>query len=136
MMKTTFFPEHFVCVVHAEDVKVTARDVTEGEAIFVSGFLMDPEFVRNITGRYIPFTAAVAKDFTRNERVSGGERILILEPKAGSSVLGTLLLKLEEKDIRALNSFEKVDEGLRRKASIRVIAGTCERAASTFLTNA
>jgi hypothetical protein len=135
MMKTTFFPDFFVCVTHDEHVKITAQDITDGDAIFVSGFLMDPEFVKKIAGRRIPFTAAVANDFRRSERGSGKEKMLILEPDPGSFVLGALLLQLEEKDVDALNSFEKISEGLRRKASIRVTVGTCERDASTYLAN-
>lgn len=134
-MKTTFFPDLFVCVTHDDDVKINAKDITEGDAIFVSGFLMDPEFVKKIVGRLIPFTAAVANDFRRGERGSGKEKVLMLEPHPGSFVLGTLLLHLQKEDVDALNSFEKVSEGLRRRASIRVTLGTCERTAFTYLAN-
>jgi hypothetical protein len=135
MMKTTFFPDLFVCVTHDEHVKITAQDITEGDAIFVSGFLMDPEFVKNIAGRYISFTAAVANDFRRSERGTGAEKVLFLEPHPGSFVLGTLLVQLEQKDVAALDSFEKISEGLRRKVPLQVTLGTCERTASTYLAN-
>ncbi len=68
MLKTTFFEEHFIRVAHPKNVRITLQDVTHGDAIFVSGKLMDPEFVRTLTGRYVPFTAAVARNYSSGER--------------------------------------------------------------------
>lgn len=134
MLKTTFFEEHFVWVAHPEGTQISLGDVTDGEAIFVSGKLMDPDFVRGVIGRHIPFTAAVAKDHARGERGEGKNRTLLLEPSPGESVLGVLLLKLARDDVAALDRFEQVPE-VRRKATIRVVIGVLERPATTYLLN-
>ncbi|UCD57934.1 MAG: gamma-glutamylcyclotransferase, partial [Candidatus Hydrogenedentota bacterium] len=110
MFKITFFPEKFVWVAHPEEIRITPEDLTSGDAIFVTGKLMDPEFVRQLTGRYIPFTAAVARDYSRGERGRGKDKTLLLEPKPGGMVLGVLLLKLTQADNDALDRFERVPE--------------------------
>ena len=135
MLATTFFLEHFIWVAHPKNAKVTLHDVTHGDAIFVSGLLMDPEFIRSLTGHYVPFTAAVARNYARGERGRGKKKTLLMEPNPGSMVLGTMLLKLTQGDKDALDKFEQVNEGVRRKAPIRVTVGTYERTATTFLLN-
>ncbi|MBI5119317.1 gamma-glutamylcyclotransferase [Candidatus Poribacteria bacterium] len=133
MLKTTFFTDYFLWVAHSDNEEVMLRDVTKGDAIFVSGLLMDPEFIHKLTGRYVPFTAAVARNYARGERGRGKKKTLLLEPKPGGMVLGVLLVKLTQSDKDALDKFEKVAEGVRRKAPIRVTIGTLERTATTFL---
>jgi hypothetical protein len=135
ILKTTFFVDYFLWVAHPDNEQVALRDVTDGDAIFVSGLLMDPEFIRKLTGRYVPFTAAVARNYARGERGRGKNKTLLLEPKPGGMVLGVLLVKLTQADKDALDKFEKIAEGVRRKAPIRVTIGTRERAATTFLLN-
>jgi hypothetical protein len=134
LLKTTFFQEFFVWVAHPSNVNVGIRDVTHGDGIFVCGKLMDPEFIREITGRYIPFTAAVARNYARGERGRGPKKTLLLEPAAGKIVLGALLLKLEQADKEALERFEQVPD-VRRKVSICITAGALARPATTFLLN-
>jgi hypothetical protein len=135
MLRTTFFEEHFIWVTHPKNVKVTSRDVTHGEGIFVSGKLMDQEFIRNLTGRYIPFTAAVARNYARGERGRGRKKTLLLEPHPGGMVLGVLLLKLTPADREILDNFEQIPGAIRRKAPIRLTVGAYERTATTFLLN-
>jgi hypothetical protein len=135
MLQTTFFPEHFIWVAHPANVKVTLRDVTHGDAIFVSGKLMDPEFIRKLTGHYVPFTAAVARNYARGERGRGKKKTLLIEPHPGGMVLGTMLLKLTQGDKDALDTFEQIPQGVRRKVPIRVTIGAYERTATTFLLN-
>ena len=132
MLKTTFFEEHFVWVAHSERDEISLNDVVEGEAVFVSGKLMDPDFVRDIVGRPVPFTSAVAREYARGERGQGKNRILLLESSAGGFVLGVLLLKLTPSDLTALDKFEQVPD-VRRKASIDVVVGSLERTATTYL---
>ncbi len=134
MLETTFYEEHFIWVIRPGDVSVTLRDVTRGDALFVSGKLMDPEFVRNVTGRYVPFTAAVARNYARGERGRGSKKTLLIEPRPGEVVLGVLLVKLKQEDLNALDRFEQVPE-MRHKAPIRVTTGAYERTATTFLLN-
>ena len=129
MLKTTFFEEHFIWVAHPQDVKVTRRDVTHGDAFFVSGKLMDPEFIRKLTGRYVPFSGAVARNYAR-----GQKKTLLIEPRPGAVVVGVLLVKLTQADKDALDKFEQIPE-VRHKAPIRVTVGACERTATTFLLN-
>jgi hypothetical protein len=135
MLKTTFFEQDFLWAVHPKGVRISSNDITHGDGIFVCGLLMDPEFIRKITGHYVPFTAAVARNYARGERGRGKNKVLLLEPRAGGIVLGTLLLKLTEADKAALEKFERVPEGIRRKAPIRVTVGAYERTATTFLLN-
>lgn len=135
MLETTFFPEHFIWVTHPKNAKLNLRDITHGDAIFVSGLLMDPEFIRRLTGHHMPFTAAVARNYARGERGRGKKKTLLLEPSPGDMVLGVLLLKPTQADTDALDKFEKIAEGIRRKAPIRVIVGTYDRTATTFLPN-
>ena len=135
MLKTTFFPEHFIWVAHPKSAKITLDDVTHGDAIFVSGLLMNPEFIRTLTGRYVPFTAAVARNYRRGERGRGKKKTLLLEPHPGGMVLGTMLLKLTQGNKDALDKFEQIPQGIRRKAPIRVTIGAYERTATTFLLN-
>lgn len=135
MLKTTFFGKHFIWVAHPHNVKVTLRDVTHGDAIFVSGKLMDPEFVRKLTGRYVPFTAAVTRNYARGERGRGSKKTLLMEPKPGEMVLGVLLVKLTQADKDALDRFEQIPKGVRRKVPIRVTVAAYERTATTFLLN-
>ncbi len=132
MFRITFFADSFSWVAHPPEIKVEARDLTEGEAIFVSGKLMDPDFVRKITGRYIPFTSAVATDYARGERGTGEKKTLVLVPKQGEWVLGSLLMKLSPTDLEALDAFEQVP-AIRHKTPIRVRTGTIERMATTFI---
>jgi hypothetical protein len=132
MFEITFFEKKFVWAAHPAQTGVTLEDLTEGDAVFVSGKLMDPEFVRNVTGRYVPFTAAVARDYCRGERGRGKNKVLLLQPKPGSMVLGVLLLKLTQADKDALDEFEQVPE-VREKVSVRVTIGAHERPATTFL---
>lgn len=132
MLETTFFEKHFVCVTHPRGIEVSLRDVAEGDAIFVTGKLMDPEFVRKVTGRYVPFTAAAARNYARGERGRGKNKTLLLEPRPGGLALGALLVKLTRADKDSLDSFERVPE-LRRKVRIRVTVGALERTATTFL---
>ena len=132
MFTITFFEEKFVWVAHPPETKVSLRDVTDGDAVFVSGRLMDPEFVRNVVGHYIPFTAAVARNYSRGERGKGKNRKLLLEPKTGKMALGVLLLKLTRTDKDSLDKFEQVPN-LRQKVSIPVTVGAHERHAYTFL---
>ncbi len=134
MLETTFFEEIFCWVVHPKGVRITLTDVTEGDAIFVTGKLMDPEFVRNVTGRYIPFTAAVARNYARGERGRGKKKILLLESRPGGIVIGVLLLKLTRSDMDALDRFEQIPQ-LRHRSTIRVTVGALERDAVTFLLN-
>lgn len=133
-LKTTFIEDLFLWVAHPLDVKITRHDVTRGEGIFVCGKLMDPEFIRKVTGCYIPFTGAVARNYQRGERGRGRNRTLLLEPGAGKIVVGVLLLKLSQTDMDALERFEKVPD-VRRKVMIRVTAGALDRMATTFLLN-
>jgi hypothetical protein len=135
MLTTTFFPEHFIWVAHPKNAKVTLNDVTRSDAIFVSGKLMDPEFIRTLTGHYVPFTAAVARNYARGERGRGKKKTLLLEPRAGGLVLGTMLLKLTQADKDALDKFEQIPQGVRRKVPIRVTVGAYDRTATTFLLN-
>jgi len=135
MLKTTFFLDHFIWVTHPENTKLSLRDVTHGDAFFVSGLLMDPEFIRKLTGHYMPFTAAVARNYARGERGRGKKKTLLMEPSPGDMVLGVLLLKPTQADTAALERFEQIREGVRRKAPIRVVVGTYERTATTFLLN-
>jgi len=132
MFKITFFPDKFAWIAHRPETGVALEDLTGGDAVFVSGKLMDPEFIRGLLGRYVPFTAAVARDFSRGERGRGKDKVLLLRPEPGGMVLGTLLLKLGPADQDALDRFEKVPE-MRTRAPIRVTVGTCERTATTFL---
>ncbi|GAB4344741.1 MAG: hypothetical protein Kow0099_24370 [Candidatus Abyssubacteria bacterium] len=132
MFKITFFPEQFIWVAHPEGMKLSLADVTEGEAVFVSGKLMDPEFVRGVTGHHVAFTAAMARDYERGERGSGNEKMLLLQPRPGAVVLGTVLLKLTRADIDALDRFEQVP-ALRTKSPLRVTIGAHERMATTYL---
>jgi hypothetical protein len=135
MLKTMFFLDHFIWVAHAKTTTVTLRDITHGDAIFVSGLLMDPEFIRELTGHYVPYTAAVARNYARGERGRGKNKTLLIEPSPGDIVLGVVLVKLTQADKDALDTFEQVREGVRRKSSIRVTIGTYERTATTFLLN-
>ena len=135
MLATTFFLEHFIWVAHPKNAKVTLYDVTHGDAIFVSGLLMDPEFIRSLTGHNVPFTAAVARNYARGERGRGKKKTLLMEPNRGSMVLGTMLLKLTQGDKDALDTFEQIREGVRRKVPIRITIGAYERTATTFLLN-
>jgi hypothetical protein len=132
MLKTTFFEKHFVWVAHADTDEISLDDVTRGEAVFVSGKLMDPDFVRGIVGRTVPFTSAAAKNFARGERGRGSNRMLLLEPSSGGFVLGVLLLKLTPSDLEALDKFEQVPD-VRRRAPIEVVIGSLERTATTYL---
>ena len=134
MLETTFFEEIYLWVVHPKGMKITLDDITEGDAIFVTGKLMDPEFVREIIGHHVPFTAAVARNYARGERGRGKEKTLLLEPRPGAIVVGVLLLKLTRSDMDALDRFEQIPR-LRRRATIRVTAGALERDAVTFLLN-
>ncbi len=135
MLETTFFPEHFIWVTHPKGAQISLRDITHGDTIFVSGLLMDPEFIRGLTGHYMPFTAAVARNYARGKRGRGKKKTLLIEPSPGDMVLGVLLLKPTQADLDALDTFEKIAEGVRRKAPIRVVVGTYERTATTFLLN-
>jgi len=135
MLATTFFLDQFIWVAHPKNQKVTLHDVTHGDAIFVSGKLMDPEFIRKLTGRYVPFTAAVARNYARGERGRGKKKTLLLESHPGGMVLGTMLLKLTQGDKDALDKFEQIPQGVRRKTPIRVSVGAYERTATTFLLN-
>lgn len=132
MFTITFFEEKFVWVAHPREAEISLRDVTDGDAVFVSGKLMDPEFVRNIVGHYVPFTAAVASNFARGERGKGKNKTLLLEPKTGDMTLGVLLLKLSRTDSDSLNEFEQVPH-LRKRVSIPVTVGAHERRAYTFV---
>ena len=132
VFQITFFPEQFIWVAHPKDASITLSDVTDGDAIFVTGKLMDPEFVRHVTGNYIPFTAAVARNYDRGERGRGKKKTLLLEPKRGEIVLGVLLVKLTQADINALDKFEQVLT-VRRKVPITVTVGAHTRTAITFL---
>ena len=132
MFEISFFEEKFAWVAHAPRTKITLEDLTEGDAVFVSGKLMDPEFVRKLTGRYVPFTAAVARNYSRSERGRGKNKTLLLQRKPGGMVLGVLLLKLTQADKDALDEFEQVP-AVREKTPIRVTIGAHERTATTFL---
>ena len=132
MFEITFFEEQFAWAAHPARTKVTLEDLTEGDAVFVSGKLMDPEFVRSVTGRYIPFTAAVARDYCRGERGRGKNKTLLLQPEPGGMVLGVLLVKLSQGDRDALDEFEQVP-AVRERVSIRVTVGAHERTATTFV---
>lgn len=132
MFEITFFAEKFIWVAHPKGMRITLNAVTDGEAIFVTGKLMDPEFVRGVTGRYIPFTSAVARNYARGERGRGNKKTLLLEPKRGEMVLGALLVKLTQADIDSLDIFEQVP-AVRRKAPIRVTTGEHMRVAITYL---
>jgi hypothetical protein len=134
VLATTFFEEHFIWVAHPRQEHIALRDATHGDAIFVSGKLMDSEFIRTVTGRYVPFTAAVARNYKRGERVRKRKRTLLLEAGRGSIVLGVLLLKLTQADNDALDRFEQVPD-IRRRVSIPVTVGAYERTATTFLLN-
>ena len=132
MLKTTFFEEHFVWAAHSESDEISLNDIAEGEAVFVSGKLMDPDFVRDIVGRPVPFTSAVAREYTRSERGQGSNKMLLLEPSPGGFVLGVLLLKLAPSDVAILDKFEQVPD-VRRKTTIDVVVGSLERTAVTYL---
>jgi hypothetical protein len=132
MFHIRFFPENFICVAYAGAQAPALRDIIEGAAVCVTGKLMDPEFVRSITGRYIPFTAAVAKGFARGARGRGKNRILLLLRKRGGTVLGTLLLNLSPADLEKLDAFEQVPE-VRVRSRISVAIGARERTVYTYL---
>jgi hypothetical protein len=132
MFEITFFTEQFIWVAHPKGANITLSDVTDGDAIFVTGRLMDPEFVRGVTRRHIPFTAAVARNYCRGERGRGKKKTLLLESKTGEMVLGTLLVKLTQADKDALDNFEGVP-AVRRKVPIRVTIGAFTRTATTYL---
>ncbi|RJP17161.1 MAG: gamma-glutamylcyclotransferase [Candidatus Abyssobacteria bacterium SURF_5] len=128
----SFFEEDGIWAVHPEGASLSLSEVLHGDAVFVSGKLMDPTFAYKVTGRYVPFAAAIAKGFARGERGSGKKKMPILERKRGGIVLGVLLLDVSENDLQKLDAFEQVPE-LRERVSIRVTVGARERPAYTFL---
>lgn len=132
MFKIRFFPDEFIWVVHPPEGKVTLDDVIAGDAVFVTGKLMDPEFVHDVVGRFLPFSPALAKGFERAERREGEKIMLLLQPNPADAVVGVLLLQLAQSDLQRLDAFEQVPS-LRQRTLIRVSAGTCERTAYTFL---
>jgi hypothetical protein len=132
MFAIAFFEEKFVWAAHPPKMKISLRDITDSDAVFITGKLMDPEFVRDLTGHYVPFTPAVARNYSRGERGRGKHKTLLLEPMAGGMALGTLLFKLSTADQDALDRFEHVP-GLRKRVPIRVAIGATERIAQTFL---
>jgi hypothetical protein len=68
MFAIAFFEEKFVWAAHPPDTKISLGDITDSDGVFVTGKLMDPEFVRDVVGHYVPFTSAVARNYSRGER--------------------------------------------------------------------
>ena len=57
-----------------------AGDLENEELYFVWGFLMDPRFIRGVTGRAIPMAPAVIRGYRRESFVRDGERWFRLVP--------------------------------------------------------
>jgi hypothetical protein len=132
MFETAFFPDDFILAFQPEQDMLRAHDVLEGDAVFVSGKLMDPQFVRQVVGRYLPFSSAIAIGFERGERGEGENKVLLLERKRDAIVLGILLLKITPDDLILLDAFEQVPS-VRERVKISVIIGSLQRTAYTFL---
>jgi gamma-glutamylcyclotransferase (GGCT)/AIG2-like uncharacterized protein YtfP len=74
--------------------------------LFVYGTLMDPDFVRQLTGKGFAIEPAHLPDFRRFQTPGSYPYIL---PHAGDSVDGVLLRNVDENTLRAFDRYE--DEG-------------------------
>jgi hypothetical protein len=121
MFQASFFPSSGFLIIHPPDHPVKSDDVFEHELLFVWGELMNPHFVREIIGRFIPFAIAVLEDFTRKTEKIGDHYSFSLIPQTGSLMQGVILIGLTDEDFDALDRFERCPvHMIRKKVEIKV----------------
>ena len=106
MEKVSLKKKYFALIVGEE-----ADFVSDQNATFVWGYLMEPDFIKELLGRKKPFAPAVLRGYKREK----SEDKLTLIPDASSCVLGVVLLNLSEEEMKKLDEFEKVPEVMIRK---------------------
>jgi len=109
-----------------------AEELERGELTFVWGFLMDPRFLRGITGRAVPLAPAVLRGYRRETFVKDGARGFRLLPDRDGIVTGVVLIGVRHDEAAALDRFEQVPRVMVRK-KVRVTVGDLEREAWVYL---
>lgn len=81
--------------------------------VFVAAGLIDDTLIANLIEREVASVAARLDGYRRVELADACWAVL--EPAAGESVAGTVLLVLAAEDLRRLDSYRGVGEGLYRR---------------------
>ena len=102
------------------------------ELTFVWGFLMDPEFIRGLVGRVIPFAPALIRGYRRETFLKDGKRGFRLIPQPEGVVMGVALVGPTQEEVAALDRFERVPEVM-VKQRIEVTVGDLKREAGIYL---
>ena len=110
MFKSKWLAEHCAVVFHPDGVRITAVDLATKDLLFVWGDLMDPEFLKGLLGRYVPFGPAILPGFRRERVRSGGKWGYRLIPDSKGAMQGVVLLRLRKKDLAILDAFEEAPE--------------------------
>ena len=129
---TTFFPEMCATVVHEEGETPSEKDFSGPDLYFAWGLLMDPHFIRELTGRFVSFSPAVLPGYRRSVKRQGDGWSFVLEPDPRSVVQGVVLMRMTASDIAALDRFEETEVVMDRyRARIRI--GDLDTVANIYL---
>ena len=128
MFQTTFFKEDLAMIIHEEDTRATRALLEDPRAAFVWGELMDPHFIHNLLGNFLPFAPCWLEGFRRVRT----ETFFDLEKAAGESVQGVAILGMSDEDMAKLDEFEKEGDLMRRTEG-RVHIGHFSRSASIYV---
>jgi len=132
MFQISFFPSNGLLIIHPPEFPVRSDDVFEHDLLFVWGDLMNPHFVREITGRFIAFAPSVLTGFARKAEKIGEGYSFSLIPREDSFVQGVILIGLTEDDLNALDRFERCPAHMVRK-KVEVKVGDLPRIAQIYL---
>ncbi len=109
-----------------------STDLATAELYFVWGLLMDPAFIKKLTGHLIPFAPAVLRGYRRETFLKDGRRGFNLVQDPHGIVMGVVLVGLTEEEIACLDRFEEVPHVM-VKEKVQVQIGDLLRDASIYM---
>ncbi len=122
MYKVTWFEDCLLDVVHPAGRRIGREILDDPNATFVWGKLMDPAFIKQLTGRPAPFCAAEIRGYARVPT----RDFYALRHRKGATTQGVVLLGLTDKEVAALNEFEQIPHVMERRR-IEVVMGNMRR---------
>jgi len=108
MFDVAFQRERLTLVFGETGTELDFGALSHGDTAFVWGFLMDPRFVSELTGRLVSFAPAHIMGYRRVVEREGDKLDLRLVPDKNNCTSGVLLLGLTPEDRKALDEFEQL----------------------------
>jgi hypothetical protein len=132
MFRARFFPAQCVTIFYPPELPADAASLFNEHVVFVWDRLMDPEFAREVLGRYAPFAAAYAPQLARITERGGAEREYRLVEDREAVTPGAVLIGLTDDELARLDDHYRAPMHMtRHKLKVRI--GDLERVVDVYL---